>query len=245
MLVIGNEILSGRTRDLNLAHMADRLGARGIRLMEARFVSDQEEHIVDAVNALRHTYDLVFTSGGIGPTHDDITADSVARAFGVAIDVNPEARERLADECERRGVELTTDSLRMARIPDGARLIDNPVSAAPGFIIGNVHVMAGVPSILKAMLETLLPALPQGPVVESATVTVLDTGESRLATPLRELQARWPAVDIGSYPGRRDGRSRVELVARSSDPDMLASVYAALRDMAAEVAACCGGAIEE
>ena len=235
LLLIGNELLSGRTTDANLPHLAARLGTRGIRLVEARVVADTPEAIVEALNALRAEHDLVFTTGGIGPTHDDITADCVAAAFGVGIDEDAEARARLEAFWAGRGIEPNADRLRMARIPSGATLIDNDVSAAPGFRLGNVHVMAGVPSIMRSMLEHVLPTLPSGPLVHAASVTVFGLGEGEIATPLRELQRRFPAVDLGSYPGRVDGRSRVELVARASDEAALAEVHAALRELVARL----------
>lgn len=244
MLIIGNEILSGRTQDRNLAHIAQRLGSRGIQLAEARVVADVPSVIIDAVRQLSRSHDLVFTSGGIGPTHDDITADCIAEAFGVGIDIHDEARDRLARFCEQRGIELNASRLRMARIPAGASLIDNPVSAAPGFIIENVHVMAGVPRIFSEMLAGVLPSLPVGTQIESVSVAVLGLGEGDIAAPLRDLQQRWPAVDIGSYPGRVDGRSRVELVARSTDAEALAELHAALQTLMTELISTHGGELE-
>ncbi|MFZ9133428.1 MAG: competence/damage-inducible protein A, partial [Gemmobacter sp.] len=173
MLIIGDEILSGRTREGNLAYLAAELGKIGIVVAEARIVADDHDAIIAALNALRGSVDHVFTSGGIGPTHDDITADAVAAAFGVAIDVREDARAILQAHCDRRGVELNAARLRMARIPDGARLIDNPVSSAPGFTIGNVHVMAGVPSIFQAMVASVLPGLAGGPPLLSQSLEVL------------------------------------------------------------------------
>ena len=231
LLLIGNELLSGRTRDANLAHLAARLGTRGIRVAEARVVADVPDVIVRAVNALRAEHDLLFTTGGIGPTHDDITADCIARAFGVPIGVHPEARARLEAFWDARGVVPNEERLRMARIPEGATLIDNDVSAAPGFRIGNVLVMAGVPRIMQSMLEHVLPTLPSGPLVHAASVVVGGLGEGDIARPLRELQERFPAIDLGSYPGSVDGRSRVELVARGSDRTALAEVHAALLEL--------------
>ncbi len=242
-LIIGNEILSGRTQDLNLAYAAEQLVARGIRVAEARVVPDTEAAIVAAVNQLRSAYDLVFTSGGIGPTHDDITADCIGMAFGLPVTVDPEAQRRLAALCDEKGIELNEDRLRMARMPQGAQLIDNPVSGAPGFIVDNVYVMAGVPRIMQAMLDVVMPSLPTGPVMASVSTVVLDLGEGDIATPLRELQARWPSVDIGSYPGRVDGRFRVELVARSADDAALASAHAELRSLLAELARRLGGVL--
>ena len=162
MLTIGDEILSGRTRDANMPHLAQALAARGIRLREARVVPDEEAEIVAALNALRTRYTHVFTSGGIGPTHDDITADAVAAAFEVGIGVREDARAILAKNYANPEVELNEARLRMARIPEGAALIENPVSRAPGFSIGNVHVMAGVPAVFQAMVAGLLPRLVGG-----------------------------------------------------------------------------------
>jgi len=228
LVMIGNELLSGRTRDANLAHLAARLGTRGIRVAEARVIADDADVIVRTVNELRASHDLVFTTGGIGPTHDDITADCIAHAFGVTIDVRTDALERLEAFWETRGVEPNEERLRMARIPDGATLIDNDVSAAPGFRLGNVLVMAGVPRIMQSMLEHVLPTLPIGRIVHAASVVVADLGEGDIAAPLRALQERFPDVDLGSYPGRVDGRARVELVARGEDAARLAEVHAAL-----------------
>jgi len=224
VLLIGNELLSGRTQDANLQYIGTRLAERGIRLKQARVVADDRDVIVAAVNELRAAHDLLFTTGGIGPTHDDITTDSVAAAIGVEVRPNALARERLEAYASRRGYPLNEDTLRMARIPVGAALIDNPVSAAPGFWLANVLVMAGVPSIVRGMLDGVYDALPVGTPVGSVSVVVFDLGESAIAAPLRALQARFPGIDIGSYPGRVDGRPRVELVARSDDLERLALV---------------------
>ena len=159
MLIIGNEVLSGRTQDKNLAFVGNALGEIGIDMKEVRIVPDEQDEIVDAVNALRAKYTYVFTSGGIGPTHDDITADCIAAAFGVSLDMHPLATQLLEAHYEAQGIEFNAARARMARIPDGASLIDNPVSTAPGFRIGNVHVMAGVPKIMQAMMENILPTL--------------------------------------------------------------------------------------
>ena len=229
VLLIGNELLSGRTRDANLQAIATRLAERGIRLRQTRVIPDETDAIVAAVNELRAGHDLLFTTGGIGPTHDDITTDAVAAAFGVEVVLHDEARRRLEAYAGQRGHVLNEDSLRMARIPVGATLIDNPVSAAPGFRLGNVLVMAGVPAIVRGMLDAVYEHLPSGLRVGSVSVSVFDRGESAIATPLRALQARYPEVDIGSYPGRVDGRSRVELVARSDDAERLAAVQRELQ----------------
>ncbi len=225
MLVIGDEILSGRTRDANMHHLAGRLTDMGIDLNEVRVVSDNTSNIVDALNALRGRYDHVFTSGGIGPTHDDITADCVAVAFGVGLDVREDARLILATNYPNGEADLNPARLRMARIPDGASLIDNPVSKAPGFTLENVHVMAGVPKVFQAMVEGVLPLLTGGRPLLSATVT-FNRGEGDIAGPLAEIAERLSDVSIGSYPFQRDGRYGSNIVLRSQDPEALASAEA-------------------
>jgi molybdenum cofactor synthesis domain-containing protein len=227
MLVIGDEILSGRTHDSNTHHLAGVLTAAGIDLQEARVARDEEGAIIAAVQALSAQYDYVFTSGGIGPTHDDITADAIARAMGRCIDVRADARAILAAHYERSGTELNEARLRMARIPDGARLIDNPVSAAPGFIVGNVHVMAGVPSIFKAMVASLIPTLTGGAPLLSRSMDVY-RGEGDVAAPLAELAARFPQLAFGSYPFQRNGAYGTNLVARGQDAAELDTALAAM-----------------
>jgi len=217
-LIIGNEILSGRTQDVNLAFLARRLNELGIRLMEARVVADEEEAIVAAVNETRARFDYVFTTGGIGPTHDDITASSVARAFAVPLIQNPEARAIL--ESFYAPGDLNTARLRMANTPQGATLIENPVSRAPGFQIGNVFVMAGVPSIMQAMFEGCAHRLSGGQPLRSRSLSV-DLPEGGVAQGLAELQQRHGEVEIGSYPFNRDGRLGVRLVLRSTAADAL------------------------
>jgi molybdenum cofactor synthesis domain-containing protein len=218
LLVIGDEILSGRTKDKNVGIVADHCTQIGIRLKEVRVVADDEDAIISAVNALRRCCTYVFTTGGIGPTHDDITADAVARAFGVKIDVDKRAvamlRERYAD------ADLTAARLRMARIPEGAELIENPISKAPGFRIGNVIVMAGVPAIMQAMLLAVTPRLKTGPKLLSASVRV-NAPEGRIAAPLADCQRAFPDVAMGSYPFFEDGRYRTSLVLRSTDEGRL------------------------
>lgn len=231
LIIIGNEILSGRTQDSNAQWIAKKLGARGITLVEIRVVPDIEDKIVEAVNALRGGVDYVFTTGGIGPTHDDITAASMARAFGVTLEENAEARAIL--EKNYGAGNLNPARLKMAMIPAGARLIPNPVSGAPGFIIGNVHVMAGVPAIMQGMLEGALPGLKTGAVVLSNTL-ICALPESTIAAPLTALQARYPQVDIGSYPHYQPGRSSVGLVLRAAD-------RALLREVTRELAQIIGG----
>jgi molybdenum cofactor synthesis domain-containing protein len=236
MLTIGDEILSGRTRDANMPHLAAALAERGIELREARVVPDDAGEIAAAVNALRARYTHVFTSGGIGPTHDDITADAVAAAFGVGIDVREDARAVLALNYANPEVELNVARLRMARVPDGAALIDNPVSRAPGFSIGNVHVMAGVPEIFQAMLAGLLPRLTGGRPLLSETVRA-GVPEGLLADPLRRVAEAHPGVGIGCYPFNRAGRLGAHVVLRSEDADALGAAAAALRAVVAALEA--------
>jgi molybdenum cofactor synthesis domain-containing protein len=214
LLVIGDEILSGRTKDKNIGFIADHCTAIGIRLKEVRVIADDETAIIAAVNALRRAYTYVFTTGGIGPTHDDITADSIARAFGAGIGVDPRAvallRERYAE------ADLTPARLRMARIPAGAELIENSVSRAPGFMIGNVIVMAGVPAIMQAMLQAVTPSLRKGAKMLSQSIRV-NAPEGMAAAPLAECQRAFPDVAMGSYPFHENGRFGTNLVLRSTD----------------------------
>jgi molybdenum cofactor synthesis domain-containing protein len=233
VLVIGDEILSGRTKDKNIGHIAEYLTAIGIDLREVRVVPDIEGEIVAAVNALRARYDHVLTTGGIGPTHDDITADAVATAFGVTIDFDPRAVAILA---ERYGkADLNEARMRMARIPAGAELIANPISKAPGFSIGNVHVMAGVPSIMQAMLDALAPRLPTGRKMLSRSVPA-GMGEGRIAKALGEVQAAYPDVAIGSYPTfEPDIGFTTTLVLRSRDESRLVAAEGAVKAMLAEL----------
>ena len=230
MLVIGDEILSGRTRDTNTNHLATRLTEAGIDLKEARVVSDDHAAIVEAVRALAERWDHVFTSGGIGPTHDDITADAVGAAFDAPVDVREDARALLEAHYARTGSELNAARLRMARIPEGAALIDNPVSVAPGFTIRNVHVMAGVPKVFHAMVESVVATLRGGTPLVSASVRV-DMGEGDLAPALSALVERFPDLSLGSYPFQRpDGRFGSNLVARGTDPARVAEAEAAMRE---------------
>jgi molybdenum cofactor synthesis domain-containing protein len=232
LLVIGDEILSGRTKDVNIGATAEFCTDLGIDLKEVRVVSDETDEIVDAVNALRARYTYVFTTGGIGPTHDDITADAVAKAFGVALPINAQARAMLESRWKETGTEVNEARLRMARIPEGADLIVNSVSAAPGFRIGNVHVMAGVPIIMRAMLEALAPTLKGGRKVLSVTVKAA-VGEGTVGGPLGALQAQYPDVKMGSYPQMGKDRVMTELVLRSSDPDRLEEAAGQVRAMVA------------
>ncbi len=229
LLVIGDEILSGRTKDKNIGYIAEYLTNIGIELREVRVVPDVEEEIVDALNGLRRRYTYVFTTGGIGPTHDDITADAVAKAFGVPIKHDPQAvallRERFG------GGYLNEARMRMARIPAGADLILNKVSAAPGFRIGNVHVMAGVPAIMQAMLDEVAPTLETGVKMLSETIRA-DAREGDVGTPLAEIAKAHPDVTIGSYPFFDDKRGpNTNLVLRSRDPQKLAVAKVAVETM--------------
>ncbi|MFT7369588.1 MAG: molybdenum cofactor synthesis domain-containing protein [Octadecabacter sp.] len=216
MLVIGDEILSGRTRDANMYHLAGQLTEHGIDLREVRVVSDDAPAIIAAVQALSATYDVVFTSGGIGPTHDDITADCIAAAFHDHIDIRPDARALLQNHYSRNGQELNDARLRMARIPDSATLIDNPVSVAPGFTVQNVHVMAGVPSVFQAMVASVLPTLIGGAPLLSQTLRI-DLGEGDIAGPLGLLAKNFEDLSIGSYPFQKDGRYGANIVIRGQD----------------------------
>ncbi len=216
MLVIGDEILSGRTRDANMYHLAGKLTEAGIDLKEVRVVADDAPEIEAAVKTLSDAYDHLFTSGGIGPTHDDITADCVAAAMGASIDVRDDARAILQAHYDRQGMQINEARLRMARIPDGATLIDNPVSHAPGFSLGNVHVMAGVPTIFEAMVAGLLPTLTGGDPVISASVRI-DRGEGDIAGPLGQIDAAYADLSFGSYPFQIDGKYGANVVIRGTD----------------------------
>jgi molybdenum cofactor synthesis domain-containing protein len=219
LLVIGDEILSGRTQDKNVGQVALWLNEQGIRLAEVRVVPDQIECIAEAVNALRERYDYLFTTGGIGPTHDDITVDAMAAAFGVPVIVHPEARRILEDYYRDRPGGLTEARLRMARAPDGAELVPNPYSGAPGVKMGNVYILAGVPQIAASMLEGLTGKLEGGRPIMSVTVGAR-VAESDVADLLQKIEAANPGVAIGSYPFFRDGRHGANFVIRSEDGDL-------------------------
>jgi len=233
LIVIGDEILSGRTKDVNIGATADFCTELGIELREVRVVTDIEEEIVAAVNAVRARYTYVFTTGGIGPTHDDITADAVAKAFGVALPINAEARAMLEERWKQTGTEANEARLRMARIPEGGSLIVNSVSAAPGFRIGNVHVMAGVPKIMLAMLEAIAPTLKGGRKIKSVTIPCR-VGEGTIGGPLGRIQDEFPDVKMGSYPRMGSTSVMTELVLRSPDDDRLAVAAGRVREMVAE-----------
>jgi len=227
VLVIGDEILSGRTQDRNVAQIATWLDVQGIRLREVRIVPDVEDEIVDALNALRARYDYVFTTGGIGPTHDDITVDAVAKALGVGVVIHPQARAILERYYAARGGELTEARLRMARVPAGADLIPNRMSGAPGIRLGNLFVMAGVPHITAGMLDALTGALEGGAPLTAHTIGAW-APESEVADILRAAEIAHAGVAIGSYPFFRDGRTGANFVIRSTDPAAVAACVAAV-----------------
>jgi len=233
VLVIGDEILSGRTHDRNIGAIAEHLTAIGIALREVRVVGDRQGDIVEAVNALRQRYTYVFTTGGIGPTHDDITADCIGAAFGVAVDVDPRAVAIMEPIYAARGIEMTPARLRMARLPKGAVLVENRVSAAPGFMMGNVIVLAGVPDIMQAMLRSATQHLTTGPKVTSTSVVVFRP-EGEIADLFRAHQDCFPDVAMGSYPSFEAGGYRTELVLRSVDGARLEAARLGLVRMLAE-----------
>ncbi|MBU2531552.1 MAG: competence/damage-inducible protein A [Alphaproteobacteria bacterium] len=227
IIVIGDEILSGRTKDKNIGYIAEHCTNIGIQLKEVRIVPDDEAEIVDAVNTLRARYTYVFTTGGIGPTHDDITADCIAKAFGVGIDVDQRALDLMLPAFKKRGVEVTPARLRMARIPDGAELVENSISTAPGFMIGNVVTMAGIPSIMQVMLDAVTPRLRKGRMMHSRAID-LNQPEGGIADLLKAHQAEYPDVAMGSYPTMRDGRPCTQLVLRSIDAARLEHAHGEL-----------------
>ena len=229
LAVIGDEILSGRTQDKNVAQLATWLNEQGIRLAEVRIVPDDGAKIGETVNALRVAHDYLFTTGGIGPTHDDITIDAIAEALGVPVIVHPEARHILEDYYRPRGVELTEARLRMARVPEGAELLDNPSSGAPGVKWGNIYILAGVPDIAASMLKALTGKLAGGQPMVSVTVGAR-VPESEVAALLRELEGAHPGVTVGSYPFVRDGGFGANFVIRSEDGQLAETCAAELAD---------------
>lgn len=234
MIVIGDEILSGRTKDQNIGHLAVMMTASAIELREVRVVADDEDAIAEAVNALRAKYTYVFTTGGIGPTHDDITAQSVAKAFDVPCDYDDKAYKLLERHFAARGIDFTDARKRMARMPKGAEHIDNPVSLAPGFRIENVHVMAGVPSIFQAMLDKVMPTLESGTQLLSETVHC-PVGEGSIGDRLAAIQSDHPETIIGSYPKYRDGKFWTELVVRARSKDELDAARVDVEAMVATI----------
>lgn len=236
VLIIGNEILSGRTKDANLSYIAEKLAMIGVSVREARVIPDIEDEIVAAVNALRARYAYVFTTGGIGPTHDDITAASVAKAFGLGLELNADALDRLNRHYPSG--KLNEARRRMAHIPPGAPLIDNPISAAPGFRLENVYVLPGVPRIMQAMLDGLLPHLSGGPPIRSRIVAT-PLLEGTIAADLGAVQAAFPDIDIGSYPYFRAGAFGVSLVLRGTDLDRLEAATQATAAMIERLGGTC------
>ncbi len=232
VILIGDELLSGRTQDSNLKTIAEFLNPLGVEVREARVIPDVHDTIVATVQHLRKAYNYVFTTGGIGPTHDDITADAVAAAFGRTIDVRADALAILKPWYEARGQELNEGRLRMARIPAGAELIANPASAAPGFMVGNVFVLAGIPAVMRAMLQDVGHRIRGGAVVHSHTVRAAGIREGDIAEPLGALARARPEVSFGSYPWMRPKGKGMEfgvnLVARSRDADLIATSVSAL-----------------
>jgi len=227
VIVIGNEILSGRTQDINLNHIATTLGGWGIQVQHARVIPDDEDIIVSTINEVRQAYDYVFTTGGIGPTHDDITAVCIAKAFAVPIIQHPDIEERI----RRRPApdDVMASRLLMARVPEGAELIDNPSGGPQGFAMENVHVMAGIPRVMQAMLSTLEGKLTTGPVIRSHTIRAY-TGESSIADALAAIQQDHPDADIGSYPFLREDRYGTHLVIRSADVQLLRTIADAIME---------------
>jgi molybdenum cofactor synthesis domain-containing protein len=237
LLVIGNEVLSGRTQDLNIKFLASKLGELGIPVREVRVIPDVAETIIATVNEIRAKFDHVFTTGGIGPTHDDITSECIAAAFGVPWEPHPVAWARMERHYAAMpggAAEFNAARQRMVTMPRGATLIDNGVSIAPGFSIGNVHVMAGVPRIMQAMFESLAPTLVGGPPIVSHAVHATGLAEGRIAAGLAAIQAAHPGLDLGSYPYYRAGGNGVALVAKGNDP---AEVEAAIREVAGLIVA--------
>lgn len=236
ILIVGNEILSGRTKDANINYLATGLSELGIRVMEARVIADVEDAIVGAIHDLCGRYSYVFSCGGIGPTHDDITTDCVGKAFGRTVRIDPTARELLARNYANPEVDLNEARLRMARIPDGAELILNPINHAPGYRVDNLFVMAGVPRVMQAMFDGIRHGLRRGPVMLSHSITIYKP-EGLIAGPLAALQARHPQTEIGSYPFTRDTRLGAAIVIRSTDADVLRLATDDVRRMGAELGA--------
>lgn len=228
VILIGNELLSGRTQDTNLVHLGKELDGLGVRLREARVVRDDVDEIVETVNECRAKFDYVFTTGGIGPTHDDITTECIASAFGVAVVQSDDAVQRMS--AHYKNTDLTEARLKMARVPEGATLVENPVSGAPGYRVENVYVFAGIPRIMTAMFESVRHQLKGGRPMRSRSVAAY-LGEGVVAAGLSEIQCRYQDVGIGSYPFVRDGRFGTSLVLRSVDAARLNVAYDEVRDM--------------
>lgn len=230
LLIIGNEILSGRTQDKNLNYIAKSLSDIGIRFMEARVIPDIPENIIEAVNTLRNKYDYVFTTGGIGPTHDDITTDCVAKAFKLEAIEHPDAINRLLNFYDNDPNKLTEARRRMARVPEGAQLIDNPISSAPGYRIENVFVMAGIPNVMQAMMDSARSLLNKGAVILSQEISAY-VSESVIAEGLGIIQNKYPETDIGSYPFVKGNRFGTSIVIRSENKDLLEITSKAVKEL--------------
>jgi len=230
LIIIGNEILSGRTQDVNLNHIAKKMNEHGIRMMECRVVPDIENEIIDALNALRPKFDYIFTTGGIGPTHDDITAACIAKAFGQKLILNPEAYGVMAAHYKKLELEFSEARARMAHTPEHATLIENPVSIAPGFKVDNVFVLAGVPKIMQAMLESLLPSLSGGTKILSKTL-LCNLPEGEIAEGLGHTQDNFPSIEIGSYPAFTANDFRLSLVLRGSNEQLLETAMMEVIDL--------------
>jgi molybdenum cofactor synthesis domain-containing protein len=233
LVVIGNEVLSGRTRDANIHFLAGHLGEIGLPLREVRVIPDVPEVIVRTVNEVRARFDQVFTTGGIGPTHDDITSECIAQAFGVPWEIHQEAFAKMA--ARYKPGEFNEARQRMATMPRGATLIEHSASSAPGFTIGNVHVMAGVPRIMQAMFESLAPTLPRGRPIVSSAVHVTGLFEGQIAAGLAELQRQFAAVDIGSYPYERSYGKGLAIVAKGTDPELVDRAAEAVAELLARL----------
>jgi molybdenum cofactor synthesis domain-containing protein len=233
LIIIGNEILSGRTKDKNLAYLAEWLNEIGIQLNEVRVIRDDEKEIIDCVNLLRKKYDYVFTTGGIGPTHDDITTESVAKAFNVELETNPEAL-KILQSYYKEG-ELNEARLKMTLLPKGAELVENPVTKAPGFKMENVFVMAGIPSIMQGMLEGAKAFLKVGNKMTSKSIDVF-MPESYVAEELSKMQDNYPEVEIGSYPFNKEGQFGTSLVMRSANLDILERCASDVAEMVKKLA---------
>ncbi|MDA8870383.1 competence/damage-inducible protein A [Rhizobiaceae bacterium] len=236
MVVIGDEILSGRTKDVNVGHVASMMTQLGIDLAEVRMVADDQAAIVEAVNTLRSRNDYVFTTGGIGPTHDDITADAISAAFGVPCTHHPQAMEEMAAHYAERGLDFTESRQRMARTPEGAELIRNEVSKAPGIRMGNVYTMAGVPKIMQAMLDAIAPTLKGGAKIVSRHVDT-NLGEGDIGGPLGEIQQAHSDTMLGSYPRFENGSHTTQIVVRGRDPKAVDAAYADVEAMVARLSA--------
>lgn len=232
ILIIGNEILSGRTKDVNLPWLGEQLSGMGIRLNEGRIVRDDEAAIIEALNLLRSRNDYVFTTGGIGPTHDDITSVTVAKAFGTTLHRHPDALAALM--AHYKAEDINAARLKMADVPMGAELVENPVSAAPGYRIENVYVFAGVPRIMQAMFDNIRHQLQGGDPIESRTIMVFLT-EGTIAEALTAIQNGEPRVDIGSYPMIKDGKLGTSIVVRSSEAAPLEATYEKVKAMIASL----------